>query len=163
MGVEIERRFLVGPAWKPESEGVPIEQGYLSLDPERVVRVRRRGDEGILTVKGAARDGGLVRTEVEKALTPAEVRELMPLTLSGVSKVRHAVTVGSTVWEVDVFSGANAGLVMAEVELPFADSGYDAPGWLGPEVTHDPRFTNAALAARPWSTWPEDERAPAPA
>src|SRR5215472_606250 len=35
-----------------------------------------------------------------------------------VEKIRHIVPYGNLNWEIDVFSGENQGLVVAEVELP---------------------------------------------
>jgi adenylate cyclase len=35
------------------------------------------------------------------------------------------------------------------------DESFTAPDWLGDEVTHDPRYTNAHLAAHPYATWPK--------
>ena len=66
--MEIERKFLV--AERPPLEGakaVRIEQGYLALDQRSgvEVRLRRKGDERLLTIKGGA---GRSRTEVEISL-----------------------------------------------------------------------------------------------
>lgn len=56
MAKEIERKFLIKrELWQPQRPGVEIRQGYLSLDPERTVRVRTKGAKGYLTIKGKIR------------------------------------------------------------------------------------------------------------
>ena len=53
MGQEIERKFLVtGDGWRGHARGVRFRQGFLSTEPERVVRVRVAGTQGLLTIKG---------------------------------------------------------------------------------------------------------------
>jgi adenylate cyclase len=71
-----------------------------------------------------------------------------------VEKTRHKVRAGGHVWEIDEFTGANAGLVVAEVELRHADEGIAKPAWLGREVSGDRRFDNASLSVRPYAHWP---------
>jgi adenylate cyclase len=61
-------------------------------------------------------------------------------------------------WEVDEFAGDNAGLVVAELELPKVDTCFDRPAWLGREVTDLVRYYNLALAERPFSRWSAQEQ-----
>ena len=63
-------------------------------------------------------------------------------------------------WEVDLFGGENEGLVIAEIELPSADHTFEAPPWLGREVSADPRYFNAALQKKPWLNWGPSEPPP---
>jgi len=72
---------------------------------------------------------------------------------SVIDKTRHRVEFGGHVWEVDVFHGANEGLVLAEVE--FADESVrpKLPAWVGEEVSTDPRYYNASLASRPFRSF----------
>jgi len=70
-----------------------------------------------------------------------------------VEKTRYFIEHGGMVWELDVFSGANAGLVMAEVELESETQKFDRPDWAGKEVSGDPRYYNASLAQHPFSAW----------
>lgn len=52
---ETEMRFLKqGQGWRGLGSEKDLQQGYLSTDPDRVVRVRLEGGEGRLTVKGRA-------------------------------------------------------------------------------------------------------------
>lgn len=151
MPQEIERKFLVDPARLPEVRAAAtaahaIVQGYLSAEP--AVRVRLKGEQGYLTIKGS---GLLTRDEYEYPIPGEDARallELCPLPL--LEKTRYDVPFGGRLWEVDDFGGANAGLVIAEVELPDADADVACPPWAGREVTGDPRYTNVALAQHPY-------------
>lgn len=160
MGLEIERRFLVaGDGWRPGAVAVEIVQGYLSTDPRRVVRVRLAGGSGYLTVKGLA--DGASRAEFEYPVPAADARELLALCGPAVvEKVRWLVSHGGREWVVDVFGGANAGLVLAEIELEAPDQAFDRPPWAGAEVTGLARFANASLAERPYAAFSAAEKGP---
>jgi adenylate cyclase len=153
MGTEIERKFLVrDPSVVAGSAGTRFRQGYLSRDPERTVRVRRAGDRAWLTIKGRSR--GASRDEFEYEIPPQDAEQLLALCPNPlIEKTRHLVDVDGATWEVDVFEGDNAGLVIAEIELGAVDAPVTIPDWAGPEVTEDPRYYNANLAARPFGTW----------
>jgi adenylate cyclase len=153
MGREIERKFLVtSDAWRAGATGTPFRQGYLSLDPARTVRVRLAGSQAWLTVKGLTR--GATRDEFEYEIPTADAAAMLDgLCTATLEKTRHKVSFGGTTWEVDEFHGANAGLVVAEIELENEGSTIRRPGWLGTEVTNDPRYYNSNLATHPWSRW----------
>jgi adenylate cyclase len=70
-----------------------------------------------------------------------------------IEKVRFRVREGDHVWDLDVFAGENAGLVMAEVELAAEDEVFTMPDWAGEEVTGDPRYYNVNLARNPFRNW----------
>lgn len=154
MPIEIERKFLVrNDSWKQGVKPTRITQGYLSRVNERVVRVRLAGGKGWLTVKGKAR--GPLRREYEYEIPPAHAAEMLdqlcerPL----LDKLRHQIPMGDVTWEVDEFLGENAGLVIAEVELPKDGHPIALPEWVGEEVTNDSRYQNNHLAAHPYSAW----------
>ena len=153
MAVEIEKKFLVSSdAWRAGEPGKEIRQGYLCRDPERSVRVRIKGNEGFLTVKGAT--SGISRSEHEYRIPVEDARELLALCLPPIlEKVRYERWHEGRCWEIDEFWGANAGLILAEVELPDATASLTLPPWAGDEVSDDPRYFNLALAAHPWSEW----------
>jgi len=154
MGLEIERKFLVrGEAWRALGAGVPMRQGYLSIDPERVVRVRVEGDQATLTIKG--RSVGAVRGEWEYAI-PKSDAEVMLTQLSLrplIEKTRYRIPYQGMIWEVDEFVGDNVGLLVAEIELTAEDQVFAKPEWVGDEVTHDTRYFNANLLRHPYSAW----------
>lgn len=156
MATEIERKFLVaGEGWRnhPQSDGgVRYTQGYLNRDKARTVRVRVAGAQGWLTIKG--QNQGATRAEFEYPIPLADAQTLLSLCDGPlIDKTRHTLTEGSTVWEVDEFHGDNAGLVVAEVELAAEDQPFARPDWLGAEVTHDPRYFNSSLIAKPYCRW----------
>lgn len=154
MGVEIERKFLVrGDGWREAADpGTVFKQGYLCTTAERTVRVRLAGDRAWLTIKGESR--GARRAEFEYAIPPADADQLLALCAPTViDKTRYRVPHAGHTWEVDVFAGANAPLVVAEVELAHEDEAVRLPGWLGDEVTGDPRYQNSQLSERPFATW----------
>jgi CYTH domain-containing protein len=165
--VEIERKFLVKPEYLKEllasaSKVDTIAQGYLNDDPGRTVRVRLHNDNGVLTIKGIGSASGMSRFEWEKNIAGAEAKMLMPLCLPGlIEKLRHLIRVGHT-FEVDVFGGANAGLVLAEIELSSEDEEFERPVWLGEEVTGDKRYYNSYLAKHPFTTWAHSTEAAEP-
>ena len=161
---EIERKFLVRRELLPPlPEGARLVQGYLGTQP--TVRVRTEegpGDRSLayLTIKGP----GLVgRDEFEYEIPLEEARELLKLAQGSlVSKTRYRLPVEGAPglkWELDVFDGENAGLIVAEIELPAEDTPFERPEWLGEDVTEDPAYKNAALAFHPFSAWNSPQRA----
>ncbi len=155
MSSEIERKFLVCGEFRNEAtESSEIVQGYLSSSPDRTVRVRIRGEKGYITVKGRTDKSGIERYEWEKEIPADDARELMKLCEPfPVEKTRFLVPYGQHIFEVDVFHGANSGLVMAEIELGSVDEAFEKPTWLGEEVSGDPRYYNSALSVKPFSRW----------
>lgn len=153
MAREIERKFLVtGTAWKTLAPGTLYRQGYLSSVAERTVRVRIAGETAFLTVKGASQ--GITRTEFEYEIPVADASAMFALCERPlIEKTRRRIRFGSFTWDVDEFHGENAGLVLAEVELPGAGIQPDLPPWVGEEVSSDPRYFNVNLAKRPFTTW----------
>ena len=153
MAKEIERKFLVSGEFRQDSpESYRIMQGYICSDPGRTVRVRVRGDMGFLTIKGRSSEDGLSRYEWEKEIPVSEALELMNLCVSGViDKTRYLVPCGNHTYEVDVFHGANEGLVLAEIELADEQEMFEKPSWLGEEVTGDMRYYNSMLSLHPFS------------
>lgn len=152
MGVEIERRFLVqGDAWKT-GKAETVRQGYLNPDKDRTVRVRIAGSTAFLTVKGITRNR--TRSEFEYEIPVSDAQELLSL-CEGliIEKVRYTVVHAGARWEIDEFRGANAGLVIAEIELQSEDEIFERPSWLGEEVTDDAHYYNANLVKYPYSRW----------
>ena len=142
MPQEIERKFLVRGDFKAYAyQSFRIVQGYLSSVPERTVRIRVKGEQGYLTVKGKSDVHGVTRYEW-KLCEPGVV-----------DKIRYLVKVGGHIFEVDEFLGENKGLLLAEVELKQEDELFEKPEWLGEEVTGDLRYYNAMLAHRPYRSW----------
>ena len=153
---ETERKFLVlSDDFKVEAYTKNrIVQGYLNSHPERTVRVRIKGDKGFLTIKGKGNESGTTRLEWEKEIPMTEAEQLLPLCEQGViDKIRYEIAVGNHTYEVDVFSGGNEGLVIAEIELSSETESFEKPNWLGTEVTGDERYYNAYLSNHPFKSW----------
>jgi adenylate cyclase len=156
MAKEIERKFLVkDTVWNSmeKPDGKYYRQGYLLNDSDKVLRIRIAGDQGFLTIKGAAQ--GITRTEFEYAVPKQDVEEMMEqFKPEGTEKLRYKLPAGNGLtWEIDEFLGENKGLLVAEIELLQEDQLFDRPEWLGEEVTFDEKYFNASLALRPFSSW----------
>lgn len=146
MAREIERKFLVvDNSFQAIATSVRhIAQGYLSTDPDRTVRVRIADNQAFITIK--SRNVGCVRGEWEYPIPVEDAHQLMALCVgTPIIKTRHLVPYKGYVWEVDVFEGAHAGLIVAEVELPNATSEPPLPPFVGREVTGDPAYYNSQL------------------
>ncbi len=151
--VEIERKFLIKKnLWKPAGKGVEIKQGYLSVDPGRIVRVRIAGENAYMTIKG--KPTGFTRPEFEYEIPKTEAEILLKMCLDfPVEKTRYKEKKDEVTWEIDVFSGENSGLIMAEVELTSEEQKVDLPEWVGEEVSYDYRYYNSWLSGNPYSKW----------
>lgn len=166
MGVEIERKFLlVSDAWRARvSRSQRLVQGYLvsaaavtSGAARSSVRVRIGGDQAWLNIKSSTL--GVARQEYEYEIPLADAEALLAKLCDGVvEKIRHYVAHANHEFEIDEFFGANDGLVVAELELDHVDEVFERPDWLGPEVSHLPRYYNLNLIAYPYSVWTAAER-----
>lgn len=147
MAKEIERKFLVSDdSYKlMASESHRIAQGYISRRKEGTVRVRILDDEAFLTVKGE--NYGISRNEWEYPIPVEDAREMFRDVCEDpiLEKTRWIVPYEGLIWEVDEFRGALAPLVMAEVELPSADTPVSLPPFVGREVSGDPAYYNSNL------------------
>ena len=154
--IEIERKFLVvsnefiNQAFRKKR----IVQAYLNSNPERTVRVRIKGTQGFITVKGKSNASRTTRVEWEKEIPLEEAETLLNLCEKGIiDKIRYEIQSGNHVIEVDVFSGENKGLIIAEIELNSEHESFEKPAWLGDEVTSDERFYNSHLIKKPYKDW----------
>lgn len=155
MPIETEFKYLVKPAeWAgiiPE-RSVHIRQAYLARNEQVTVRIRLAGDKAYLTIKG--RSKGVSRPEFEFEIPLPEAMDMFETFKPvAIEKTRHYVRHAGHTWEVDVFEGLNAGLIIAEIELQHEDESYEIPQWVGDDVTHDKRYANTRLAVHPYSTW----------
>lgn len=156
MPIEIERKFLVvDDSWKQTADkGLACKQGYLLASEETAVRVRVIGDRAFLTIKG--KSTGIGRHEFEYDVPVDDALEMLAFCDNLVEKTRYLITHAGMLWELDVFFGANDGLVVAEIELEFEEQDFELPDWAGKEVTGDIRYYNACLARNPFGAWAHD-------
>jgi adenylate cyclase len=161
MAKEIERKFRVrSDAWRAEIQrSTLLRQGYLANNERVSVRVRLEGEQALLSVKSMERR--MSRDEYEVPVPVEDAREMLDRLCEGipVEKWRHIVVHEGSEWEIDEFLGANAGLVIAELELESEDAAFAHPSWLGPEVTDEERYYNFRLSQKPYRHWPQNLRA----
>lgn len=155
MGMEIERKFLVKDgSWRIEADaGWSCVQGYLCVGPPVAVRVRIMNGQATVNIKKATL--AIARDEFEYPIPLEDAQALLRGLCEGyvIEKTRHRVRYGGYIWEVDVFGGENAGLTVAEIELPREDAPFERPAWLGVEVSADPRYLNSSLSRKPFGRW----------
>ncbi len=161
--MEIERKYLVRtlPEDLEQYPHVEIEQAYLCTSP--TLRIRRMGDDYILTVKEhlSTSSSAIHNREEEFALSAENYRSLLSKCDSGhVSKTRYRIDLRrqmkdgayvGLVAELDIFHGRHQGLLLVEVEFPnsqIADS-FVPPSWFGEDVSCDPHYRNSYLASNP--------------
>src|SRR5262249_14222031 len=155
MAYEIERKFLVrNEAWRSIATAeASVQQGYLASGERSTTRVRiKNGSDATLTIKSKRAE--LRRLEIESPISLLDAQALLSLRVGDlIEKTRFMVPWQEHRWEVDVFSGANAGLVIAEIELRHELERFDRPPWLGVEVTGQSQYYNGSLARHPFRQW----------
>jgi CYTH domain-containing protein len=155
MAKEIEKKYLVKNSdYKENSSVTYIQQGYISTQKERVVRVRIKDDKGYITIKGE--NNGAIRLEYEYTIPLSEAKEMIETLCQKpiIEKYRYSYKAadGHT-WEIDEFLGDNEGLVVAEIELLDENEVFTLPEWIGEDVTSDIRYYNSNLMINPYKNW----------
>tara|TARA_B100000700_G_scaffold296516_1_gene360487 strand:- start:110 stop:610 length:501 start_codon:yes stop_codon:yes gene_type:complete len=154
MGIEIERRFLVkNQDWKLTvilSEN--FNQGYLnSISDKWTTRVRIIDNtKAYITLKSSK--NGLVNYEFEYHIPTKDAIQLFKLSEHKITKTRYQLKVNDKNWVVDSFSGLNASLEIAEIELGSESEQITLPTWCGQEITGIKSLSNASLAKTPISS-----------
>lgn len=155
MGIEIERKFLLkDESWRQQADtGTQYRQGYLIGAKQASVRVRIEGSQAFLNIKSMTL--GVTRHEYQYPIPLDEAHELLDILCEKplVEKIRYRLQHANHEWEIDVFTGANSGLVVAEVELASEHEHLTMPPWAGVEVSDDPRYYNVNLVKHPYSSW----------
>jgi adenylate cyclase len=167
MGYEPERKFrVISDAWRAcNPRMIPITQRVICRDLDgTIVRLRKKGDTFILTVKGKREEDGIGAPEFETVVTEQFAREVFEWKPPKIDKDRWETPWGGRLWEVDVFRGANYPLELAEIEGKSraevkALTRADMPPWIGKEVTADPRYTNSYMEDHPFPEWGSSEPA----
>lgn len=164
MATEIERKFLVrDDSWRTVVlRRASFRQGYLESNERVSVRVRVEDRRANLNIKSGTL--GIERLEYEYTIPLQDAEDMLDRLADGplVEKTRYYVEHQGHTWEIDVFSGDNAGLVVAEIELASADEAFARPDWLGDEVSLEKRYYNVLLARHPYKDWSEAEKANTP-
>ena len=155
MALEIEHKFLLkNNDWKKNiTKSSRYKQGYLISDNKKSIRIRTSNDKAWLNIKSATI--GTHRHEYEYEIPFSEGEEILntlcekPL----IEKTRHLVPYNQHTWEIDVFTGDNEGLVVAEIELTYVDEPFSKPAWIDKEVSDDLRYYNNQLCKHPYKNW----------
>jgi len=155
MATEIERKFLVlNEDWQVHINAeLQIVQGYLATNEFSSTRIRIQNDKANINIKSATL--GITRTEFEYAIPVDDARLMLDdlCVKPVIEKTRFTVEHMNHTWEIDVFSGDNQGLIVAEIELSSPDEAFEKPSWLGEEVSNDARYYNVCLVKTPYKTW----------
>lgn len=147
MATETERKFLVKSEFRHLAiKEISITQSYLSIDPDKTIRLRIAGDRAFLTIKSRINKESITRSEWEFPIPLADANDMMDVCLPGkIVKTRYLIPSDKHTFEVDVFHDKNEGLIIAEIELSSEDEQFEKPDWLGMEVTGNPEYYNANL------------------
>jgi adenylate cyclase len=147
MATETERKFLVKSEFRQFAiKEIKIVQAYLSIDPDKTIRLRTADEKAFITIKNKPAEKSITRGEWEFPIPVNDANEMMAFCLPGrIFKSRYLIPFGKHTWEVDVFHDKNEGLIIAEIELSSEEEMYEKPEWLGEEVTGIPEYYNANL------------------
>lgn len=159
MAKEIERKYLViNNSWQNKVVKKSVyRQGYMGSNKECSVRIRLSDKNANINIKSATL--GVSRDEYEYEIPVEDANEMLDklCTKPLIEKTRYFVKEDDYLWEVDVFSGDNKGLIVAEIELENIEQSFPVPEWLGEEVSDDPRYYNVCLVKQPFKDWPENQ------
>ncbi len=147
MAIEIERKFLVKGKFKHlAARKTNITQAYLSVNPERIIRLRIYNERAVLAIKSSANKASAIRNEWEIEIPVTMAAEILEVCLPGtIDKTRYLIPHKGHTFEVDEFHGKREGLIIAEIELNSENEVFEKPDWLGEEVTGNPDYYNSNL------------------
>lgn len=155
MPYEIERKFLIDTDKLPTKmpEGYFIKQAYIKTKNNSTVRIRTRGDEAMITLKGPKKN--ITRLEFEHPIPFDEANEIIHELCDDtyIEKTRVYLDHNGHEWEIDFFHGKNEGLIVAEIELDSEEERFDKPAWVTEEVTYDTKYRNSRLLHTPFCNW----------
>lgn len=154
MGIEIERKFLIDETKLPPlTNGYTIKQGYIPTRDHTTVRIRIRNKEAFLTIKGKSEGASRLEFEYPIPLADAQAMITNLCSTSLIDKTRYLINHEGHTWELDVFEGANKGLIVAKIELGSEEEVFTLPEWVSEEVTYQVRYFNSQLVENPYTEW----------
>ncbi len=155
MAKEIEHKFTVkSDKYKSLATPTLYRQGYIPTTNGMTVRVRIAGEKGFVTFKD--KTVGMSRNEFEYEIPVQEAKQMLDTMCDKpqIEKYRYVIPAEQGLkWEVDEFLGDNAGLVVAEIEVPAEDTKFSLPEWIDKEVTGDKKYNNSQLCKKPYKEW----------
>ena len=155
MAKEIERKFLVDltklDTKKYTNWTVNIEQGYLSENIERSIRIRIEDKKAFITIKGNT--DKITRDEFEYDIPFDDAIKLIKMCDKTIIKKRTTIKFNQRYWIIDTFEGDNEGLIVAEIELKNEKEKFALPPWVTEEVSYDSKYYNLQLLRNPYKNW----------
>ncbi|WEV52754.1 hypothetical protein [Bifidobacterium sp. ESL0704] len=129
----------------------------MNADTDAMAALDRYRDdftEASVTVKGPSVGG--TRYEAEREIDVNIAAELIKRGGEVIIKNRFAAWIGEDGWDIDVFGGSNAPLVVAEAKRSRPVTNLIIPDFCVTEITDQVRFSNDGLASRPFASWSGD-------
>jgi len=150
--LEIERKYLLDrlPELPDHAVLLRIEQGYLEPRMETLpedglgaplsaggrVRRTKQPDGSVICHHTIKQGAGLVRQEWQLTISEDVFESAWNApSIARLRKVRYQVRDGAVVWEIDDFHELD--VVLAEVELPTAQTQVEPPQWLSRHIQRD--------------------------
>lgn len=144
--IERERRWIVrdyDPKALIDRKQCQITQGYFEVLGERSCRIRLMrdsdGERAVVTVKEGT---GEIRTEREEPENLVNARLMLEVTSYRVEKRRYYING----WELDIFEGPLAGIVVLEYEAKGDEPIPPLPEWIYDAIDVTDSLTNLHLA-----------------
>ena len=157
MNLEIERRFLIkNNNWRKYiiNEGKLI-QGYLSsINDEWIVRLRSENKKFKLTLKKHIVNS--TSLEFEYKINREEGNQILSQIKNKIEKDRFYLKINNQNWIVDIFTGINTPLEIAEIELASEHEKIIIPDFISKEITGIKIFSNYQLSINPFSSWSDE-------
>lgn len=154
--MEIEKKYLVKKLPKDLASypSFELEQCYLCKSP--TLRIRRKGNDYILTYKNRVKPAGgneklCVSEETELPLTKESYEHLREKADGKkITKTRYYIPYMGYTIELDVFHEDYEGVYLAEVEFKTEEESaqFSPPDWFGEDVSGDFHYTNSYLSSR---------------
>ena len=155
--IELERKFLVNKL--PNLKNIKnkeICQGYLNINSEPILRIRKYGTKYFLTYKykNDLTKSQKVNSCIEYELPiTKKAYENLSKKIEGINiiKTRYYIKLNDKLTaELDIFHEGLDGLRMVEVEFNSLEDAnkFVIPDWFGPEVTNDKKYRNSNLSQK---------------
>jgi len=173
MAKEIERQFIVNTEhsdWKKLRESLPkvyITQSTIHRGEGNKLRVRLIDDPKtwkksaaftFKVKKKSKKNEPNIRDEYEWEV-PYRVALFIMIGHGEVTKTRYIYRhTDGKVWEFDEYTGANEGIILADIELSTVDEIFEIPEWLWQETTKMKKITNNSFTMHPYANWSDEEK-----
>lgn len=125
------------------------------IEPKQILTTYRdMFNTASVTIKGPSYGG--TRYEANREIDSRIAAELLLRGGDLLVKNRYTIWQGEDGWNIDIFGGDNAPLIIAEAERSAPVTNLHIPRFCNTEITDQRRFSNDELSYRPFSTWSAD-------